>query len=137
MEVFQGFVPVAGRGLQGHWRRDPLLNIALHLFFMFSVPCCLSFEAAVVAIGQAHNIKLPSRIYLLLRSTGLLVSGRQAQDPGQAWDAEAWYQVTDAADALMLTFYNDYSILMSSSSSKVVVPQDEGNFDRFSPVSQI
>lgn len=43
----------------------------------------------------------------------------------------------DAADALMLTFYNDYSILMSSSSSRVVVPQDEGDFDRFSPVSTI
>jgi hypothetical protein len=40
-------------------------------------------------------------------------------------------------DALMLTFYNDYSILMSSSSSKVVVPQDEGDFDRHSPISTI
>jgi hypothetical protein len=43
----------------------------------------------------------------------------------------------NAADALMLTFYNDYSILMSSSSSKVVVPQDEGDFDRFSPGSTV
>jgi hypothetical protein len=42
-----------------------------------------------------------------------------------------------AAEALMLTFYNDYSILMSSSSSKVVVPQDEGDFDRHSPISTI